>query len=131
LSESGTVAVSLPLASLYLGEPSLPARKLIERGVPVAVATDFNPGSSPSYHLPLAMTLACIQQKMTPQESLMGATTVAAKAVSISGRAGSLLPGYQADLAIIDSPSLNQWLYHFRPNACISVLKNGNWVSEV
>ena len=129
LSESGTVAVSLPLASLYLGEPSLPARKLIERGVPVAVATDFNPGSSPSYHLPLAMTLACIQQKMTPQESLKGATTVAAKAVSISDRAGSLLPGYQADLAIIDSPSLNQWLYHFRPNACISVLKNGNWVS--
>ena len=129
LSKSGTVAVSLPLASLYLGEPCLPARKLIALGVPVAVATDFNPGSSPSYHLPLAMTLACIQQKMTPQESLMGATTVAARAVSMSDRAGSLLPGYQADLAIIDAPSLNQWLYHFRPNACISVLKNGNWVS--
>lgn len=130
LSKSGTVAVSLPLASLYLGEPCIPARKLMDLGVPVAVATDFNPGSSPSYHLPLAMTLACIQQSMSPQESLMGATTVAAKAVSLSDRTGSLLPGYQADLAIIDSPSLNHWLYHFRPNACISVLKNGNWVSN-
>lgn len=130
LSKSGTVAVSLPLASLYLGEPCIPARKLMDLGVPVAVATDFNPGSSPSYHLPLAMTLACIQQSMSPQESLMGATTVAAKAVSLSDRTGSLLPGYQADLAIIDSPSLNHWLYHFRPNACISVLKNGNWVSS-
>jgi imidazolonepropionase len=130
LSKSGTVAVSLPLASLYLGEPCIPARKLMDLGVPVAVATDFNPGSSPSYHLPLAMTLACIQQSMSPQESLMGATTVAAKAVYLSDRTGSLLPGYQADLAIIDSPSLNHWLYHFRPNACISVLKNGNWVSS-
>ena len=129
LSESGTVAVSLPLASLYLNVPCLPARKLMDLGVPVAVATDFNPGSAPSYHLPLAMSLACIQQRMTPQESLMGATTVAAKAISKSDCAGSLLPGYQADLAIIDAPSLNQWLYHFRPNACTSVLKNGNWVS--
>lgn len=129
LAASGTVAVSLPLASLYLGEAYMPARKMIDRGVPVAVATDFNPGSSPSYHLPLAMTLACIHQGMTPQETLKGATCVAAKAVSLSENIGSLLPGYAADLAIIDSPSLNHWLYHFRPNACIAVMKNGAWVS--
>jgi imidazolonepropionase len=128
MAASGTVAVSLPLASLYLGEPYMPARKMMDRGVPVAVATDFNPGSSPSYHLPLAMTLACVHQGMTPQETLKGATSVAAKAVSLNGLVGTLLPGYAADLAIIDSPSLNHWLYHFRPNACIGVMKNGVWV---
>ena len=128
LAASGTVAVSLPLASLYLGEPYMPARKMMDHGVPVAVATDFNPGSSPSYHLPLAMTLACVHQGMTPQESLKGATCVAAQAVSLSQKIGTLLPGYAADLAIIDAPNLNHWLYHFRPNACIAVLKNGAWV---
>jgi imidazolonepropionase len=127
LAGSGTVAVSLPLASLYLGEPFLPARKLLSAGVPVAVATDFNPGSAPSYHLPLAMTLACLSQHMTPQEVINGVTTVAARAISAESRIGSLLPGYKADLAIIDMPSLNQWLYHFVPNACLRVLKNGLW----
>jgi len=129
LAASGTVAVSLPLASLYLREPYLPARKMLESGLRVAVATDFNPGSAPSFHLPLAMTLACLNQSMTPQEVLMGATTVAARAVSLQHSVGSLLPGYRADLAIIDAPSLNHWLYHFVPNACVAVLKNGQWVS--
>ena len=128
LAQAGTVAVSLPLASFYLGEPYLPARDLLCAGVPVAVATDFNPGSAPSFHLPLAMTMACVHQRMTPQEVLNGATTVAARAVSAADRIGSLIPGYNSDLAIIDSPSLNQWLYHFVPNACIRVLKNGSWV---
>ena len=131
LADSGTVAVSLPLASLYLGEPFLPARKLLSAGVPVAVATDFNPGSAPSYHLPLAMTLACLSQHMTPQEVINGVTTVAARAISAESRIGSLLPGYKADLAIIDMPSLNQWLYHFVPNACLRVLKNGLWTDQL
>jgi imidazolonepropionase len=95
----------------------------------VAVATDFNPGSSPSYHLPLALTLACLNQAMTPQEALMGATTVAARALALHEDRGSLLPGCRADLAIIDAPSLNHWLYHFVPNAAVRVLKNGNWVA--
>jgi len=125
LARAGTVAVSLPLASLYLGERYLPARRLLDAGVPVAVATDFNPGSAPSYHLPFALTLACLNQAMTPQEALNGATTVAARALARGDRIGSLLPGYRADFAIIDSPALNHWLYHFVPNACVSVFKNG------
>jgi imidazolonepropionase len=129
LAAAGTVAVSLPLASLYLGERYLPARRMLAAGLKIAVATDFNPGSAPTFHLPLAMTLACLNQSMTPQEVLMGATTVAARAVAQHDRVGSLLPGYQADLAIIDAPSLNQWLYHFVPNACVAVLKDGQWVS--
>jgi len=127
LAAAGTVAVSLPLASLYLGERYLPARRMLAAGLAVAVATDFNPGSAPSYHLPLAMTLACLNQGMTPQEVLMGVTTVAARALSRQDRVGSLLPGMQADLAIIDAPSLSHWLYHFVPNACVAVLKNGQW----
>lgn len=127
LAQAGTVAVSLPLASLYLREPYLPARQMLEAGVRVAVATDFNPGSAPSYHLPLAMTLACVNQRMTPQEVLMGATTVAARAIAAEQRIGSLLPGYDADITIIDAPSVNHWLYHFRANACCGVVKSGRW----
>jgi len=127
LAEAGTVAVSLPLASLYLRESYVRAREMLNAGVRVAVATDFNPGSAPSYHLPLAMTLACINQQMTPQEVLMGATTNAARAVDAEQRIGSLLPGYQADVAIIDTPSLNHWLYHFQANACCGVIKSGVW----
>lgn len=127
LSSAGTVAVSLPLASMYLREPYLPARQMLEAGVRVAVATDFNPGSAPSFHLPLAMTLACINQQMTPTEVLMGATTIAARAISSEHRIGSLLPGFEADITIIDAPSINHWLYHFQSNACCGVIKSGQW----
>ncbi len=127
LARAGTVAVSLPLASLYLRERYLPARDMLAAGVRVAIATDFNPGSAPSYHLPLAMTLACLNQQMTPQEVVMGTTTVAARAISAEQRIGSLLPGYMADITILDAPSLNHWLYHFRANACCGVVKSGSW----
>ena len=129
LAAAGTVAVSLPIASLYVGAGHLPARRLIEAGVAVAVATDFNPGSAPSFHLPLAMTLACLNQRMTPAEALCGATVIAARALGLEGQAGSLAPGCPADLAVIDAPDLNHWLYHFRPNACLAVMKNGLWMS--
>ena len=130
MAEAGVVAVSLPLASLYLREQQTPSRQLLDAGVAVAVATDFNPGSAPSYHLPLAMTLACLQQGMTPQEVLMGATTIAARAIGLQDRIGSLQVGFQADMALIDAPSLNQWLYHMRDNACVAVLKNGKWIKR-
>jgi imidazolonepropionase len=130
LAKASTVAVSLPLASLYLRERYMPAREMLEAGVRVAVATDFNPGSAPSYHLPLAMTLACVNQQMTPQEVVMGATTVAARAIAAQQRIGSLLPGYDADITLIDAPSVNHWLYHFRANACCGVVKSGRWVRK-
>ena len=113
---------------MYLGDHYLPAGRMMEAGVEVAVATDFNPGSSPSFHLPLAMTLACINQRMTPEEVLNGATRIAARAVGLQGKAGSLVKGSRADLAIIDADNLNHWLYHFRPNACTAVMKAGQWV---
>jgi imidazolonepropionase len=125
LAEAGVVAVSLPLALLYLGQRPMPARKLIERGVAVAVATDFNPGSAPSYHLPLALTLACTLQQMTPAEALKGATVYAARAVGLEGEIGSLEPGKAADFAAVDAPDVNHWLYHFRPNACSMTVIGG------
>ncbi len=88
MAGAGVVAVSLPLATLYLNQRPMPARKFIDAGVPVAVATDFNPGSAPSWDLPLAMMLACHLQRMTPAEVLKGATSIAARAVGLAGRGG-------------------------------------------
>lgn len=125
MAQAGVVAVSLPFASLYLGVTPMPARRLLAAGVPVAVATDFNPGSAPSYHLPVAMTLACTLQRMTPAEALKGATIVAARAIGVEGETGSLEPGKAADFAVIDADSVEQWLYHLRPNACIRTVASG------
>lgn len=130
LRASGTVAVSLPLATLYLRQSPMPARRLLEAGVPVAVATDFNPGSAPSYHLPLALTLACTLQRMTPAEALNGATWVAARAIGVEAECGSLEAGMAADFAVIDAPDVNHWLYHFRPNACVRTVAAGRTIWE-
>jgi imidazolonepropionase len=128
MAEAGVVAVSLPLASLYLAQPPMPARRFIAAGVPVAVATDFNPGSAPSYHLPLALTLACTLQRMTPAEALKGATIIAARALGLAGRIGSLEPDKAADFVLLDAPDVNHWIYHFRSNACRSVVAGGTLV---
>ncbi|HEU5169406.1 MAG TPA: imidazolonepropionase [Gemmatimonadales bacterium] len=125
LRAAGVVAVSLPIATLYLGQRPMPARTLIEAGVPVAVATDFNPGSAPSYHLPLALTLACTLQCLTPAEALKGATLFAARAVGLEAEVGSIEPGKAADFAVIDAADPNEWLYHFRPNACLETVVAG------
>lgn len=125
MSEAGVVAVSLPLASLYLAHAPMPARALIDAGVAVAVATDFNPGSAPSYHLPLAMMLGCTLQKMTPSEVLKGATLYAARAIGREPVAGSLEPGKRADFVLMDAPDVTHWLYHFTPNACVLTVSRG------
>jgi len=117
MAAAGVVAVNLPLATLYLNQQPFRARAFIEAGVPVAVATDFNPGSAPSYHLPLALMLACTMSRMTPAEALKGATLYAARALGLETRIGSLEPGKQADFVLLDAESVNHWLYHFRPNA--------------
>ena len=125
LAAASTVGVTLPLASLYLDAPPAPARRMVRDGVAVAVATDFNPGSAPSYHLPLAMTLACVQGGLTPAEALKGATLIAARACGEEERAGSLEKGKAADFAILDAPDVETWLYHHRPNACVMTVIGG------
>ena len=124
MAESDCVAVSLPLATMYLNQEPMPARKLIDAGVPMAVATDFNPGSAPSYDLYLALWLACTRQRMTPAEALKGATAYAAKAL-VREDIGSLLPGKKTDFVILDTPNINQWLYHFRPGTVVKTVVGG------
>jgi len=125
LAEAGTVAVSLPLATLYLRQRPMPARRLIDAGIPVAVATDFNPGSAPNLHLPLALTIACVLQGMSPAEALKGATIYGARAVGEEARVGSLEPGKAADFAVVDNATVNDWLYLYRPNACCLTVIGG------
>ena len=125
MAAAGVVAVTLPLASLYLNQPPVPARRFIEAGVAVAVATDFNPGSAPSFHLPFALTLACTLQRMTPAEALKGATIYAARAIGREAEIGSLEPGKCADFALFDVPDPTQWLYHLQANACVRTVIGG------
>ncbi len=125
MAQAGVVAVSLPIATLYLRQPPMDAREFIVRGVAVAVATDFNPGSAPSYHLPFALTLACVMQRMTPAQALKGATLIAARAIGREADVGSLEPGKLANFALIDAESVNQWIYHLRGNAVSDVFVRG------
>ncbi len=128
MAAAGVVAVSLPLATMYLNESPMPARRLIEAGVAVAVATDFNPGSAPSFHLPFALTLACTLQRMTPAEVLKGATVYAARALGRESDVGSLETGKYADFAVFDVPDPTQWLYHLQANACVRTVIGGETV---
>ncbi len=130
MKEAGTIAVSLPLATYYLRKDPLPARELIEAGVPVAVSTDFNPGSAPSYHLPMAMHIACTLQYMSPAEVLKGATIYGAKALGLEDTAGSIQKGKKADFVELDVDSVNQWMYHFQPNCAARVWAGGECLHE-
>ena len=114
LAEAGVVAVSLPIATLVLGQEPLPARALLDAGVRVAVATDLNPGSAPSASLGLALWLACTRQRMTPEEALRGATAEAAHALHLADGTGSLTTGSPADVVLVDAPSLDAWLSTWR-----------------
>jgi imidazolonepropionase len=125
LAEAGVVAVILPFASMYTRQPFAQAQKMLSSGLQVAVATDFNPGSAPSYHLPFAMALACQMNGLTPAEALKGATINAAKAIGLTATHGSLEVGKCADIAIMNSSGIDMWLYHLEANSCFCTIKNG------
>jgi imidazolonepropionase len=125
MADAGVVGVMLPLASLYTQEEPLNCRKLVEGGVDVAVATDFNPGSAPSYNLPLAMMLSCNQGRLTPAEALKGATIYAAKAIQRDHELGSIEKGKSADFAVINAPNPQFWMYHFQSNDCLKTVCKG------
>ncbi|HEY1380567.1 MAG TPA: imidazolonepropionase [Gemmataceae bacterium] len=125
MTAAGVVAVALPLASLYLRQPPLDARRCLAAGVTVAVATDFNPGSAPCYDLPLALTLACTMNRLTPAEALRGATINAARAIGVEDEVGSLEPGKRADFVLVDAESVEHWLYHYRPDSVRATYTGG------
>ncbi len=126
IANSNTVATLLPGTSMFLNKGKFaPARDLIEAGAIVALATDFNPGSSPTTNLPLIMSLACASMRMTPEEVWSAATINAAFAVGLGDKIGSISPGKQADLTIWDVPDYRQVPYFYGVNLMNTVVKNG------
>lgn len=113
LARAGVVAVCLPIATLYLRQPALDARAYFAAGVPVAVATDFNPGTAPCHSLPTAMALACVLNRMSPAAALRAATITAAQAVGLEQEFGCLAPGRRMHALLVAAPTVDQWLYRF------------------
>lgn len=129
LREAGTIATLLPGTAFFLGLPFAPARRLIDAGVPVALASDCNPGSCMTENLPLVGTMACTQMRMLPAEAITAMTLNAAAAVGRSDRIGSVEVGKQADLLILDVPNYSHFLYHFGINHAWRVIKSGRVVA--
>jgi imidazolonepropionase len=125
MAETGVVAGLLPGVSFFLNHGFAPARALIDAGVPVAVASDFNPGSCMSFSMPFMMTIACTQMRMTPEEALTAATLHGAAALGLASRMGSIEVGKQADLLIADVPDYRSLAYHFGTNHVRTTIKNG------
>ena len=129
MKEAGTVACLLPATSFYLGADYAPAREMIEAGVPVAMATDYNPGSCPSLNLQFVMNLGCLKYRLTPEEALTAVTLNAAAAIGYADRLGSLEPGKQADFVLWDAPDLEYIFYRMGSNLVKTVMKKGESVS--
>ncbi len=127
LRGTGTVATLLPGSTFNLGSTQYPpARKLIAAGVPVALATDFNPGSCFTLNMQLILSLACSQMKMTPAEVISAATINGAHSLGISDRLGSLEEGKQADIVLMNVADYREIPYFFGINHCVVVIKRGN-----
>ncbi len=129
MAAHGTVAVLLPGAYYFLRETKLPPlQALREAGVPMAVSTDCNPGTSPMTSLLLAMNMACTMFKMTPQEALAGTTVHAAQALGQQGRVGQLAVGQAADLALWQITRPADLAYAMGQNMCVGVIKGGRLI---
>jgi imidazolonepropionase len=128
LARSHTVATLLPGTAFFLGLPYAPARRLIERGLAVALASDCNPGTCLTENLPLVGAMACTQMKMLPAEVVTALTLNAAAAVNRSDRLGSIEVGKQADLIVCDVPDYRHLFYHFGVNHVWRVIKRGRVV---
>ncbi len=128
LTEAGTTAVLLPATSFYLGKPYAPARAMIERGIPIALATDFNPGSCPSLNLQFVMNLGYLRDRLTPEEILTAVTINPACAMGMGDTIGTLEPGKQADLVIWDAPDMEMLCYRFGSNPVWQVIKKGELI---
>lgn len=130
MAKAGLIAVLLPSTSFYLNTQYADAQEMIRQRMPVALGTDFNPGSSPGLNMQFTMQLACIKLRMTPAQALIGATLNAAAAINRAHCIGTLEVGKQADLLIWDSPDLDYIFYRFGTNLVRGTVKKGiyyNW----
>lgn len=128
LANSNTIANLLPGTAFNLNAEFANARKMIDMGVPVALSTDYNPGSCPTENLQFIMTLSSLKMRMTPEEVITGVTINGAAALDMVDRVGSLQKGKKADIAIFDAPNLPYIIYHFGINHIEKVIKNGKVV---
>jgi imidazolonepropionase len=126
LGKSNTVSTLLPGCDFHLGlKKYAPARALIEAGAIVALATDYNPGTSPTVSMPMILSLACAQLRMTPAEAITAATINGAYALRCAEKIGSLEAGKQADFAAFDVADYREIPYYFGVNTCAMTFKHG------
>jgi imidazolonepropionase len=126
LKNSNTIPTLLPAASFFLDMHYAPARKMLEAALPVALATDYNPGSSPTGNMPLVVSLACIKMKMTPGEAIVAATMNGARAIECQHQLGSIARGKLANLFISRPMTSIEFLpYAFGSNMVETVILNG------
>jgi imidazolonepropionase len=126
MQKAGVVPVLLPGTTFFLGmDRAAPARRMIEKGLAVALATDCNPGSSMTESMQIIMTLACLVYKMAPAEALAAATINAAFAIDKGSEIGSLAPGKYADMVIWEAEDYRELPYHYGGNMANSVYKKG------
>jgi imidazolonepropionase len=128
MKKAGVVPVLLPGTSFFLNSPFAPAREMIAMGLPVALATDHNPGTCTLEGMPMVLGLACLRLKMTPEEALIASTRNAAKAILREEVIGSLDPGKQADILLLDIPDYREIPYRFGTNPVGMVVKKGKVV---
>lgn len=129
IADSNVVATLLPATLFMLGERRYaPARKLIESGAAIALATDFNPGTAPTLNMQFVLSLACTQMKMTPVEAIVAATINGACAVQRGHRLGSIEPGKDADVAVYDLSDYREIPYFAAVNFCVATFKKGELV---
>jgi len=132
LAARDTVATLVPGANYFLGLKEFPnARRLIDAGVPVALATDYNPGTSPTVSMPMAMSLACTHMKMSPAEAIAAATINGAWSLRLAEHKGSIEAGKDADLAVFDAKDYREIPYWFGANRCAMTVLNGVVASRV
>lgn len=125
LKGSGTVATVLPGAAFFLGMPYAPARRMVDCGLPVAVASDYNPGSSPSASMKFVLSLASIKMKLSPVEALNAATVNGANAMGLGGSHGQIVPGWKANFIITKPmPSFAYFSYAYTENLIDKVVVN-------
>ncbi|MBI5270394.1 MAG: imidazolonepropionase [Burkholderiales bacterium] len=126
MARAGTVALLLPGAYYFLRDTTLPPVAALRRaGVPMAIATDHNPGSSPTLSLPLMLNMACTLFRLTPEEALAGATRHAARALGLHASHGQLRAGYRADFALWDAAHPRELAYRFGERLCRGVVRAG------
>ena len=129
MAKGGTIAMCLPATSFYLGATFAPVRRMIDEfEVPVAIASDFNPGSCPSLNLQFVMNLGYLKYRMTPEEVLTAVTINPACGINRGDRVGTLEVGKDADMVIWNAPNMEMLCYRFGSNLALQTIKKGNLV---